>query len=129
MPGEDRLQVLPSGPLPPNPSELLSAARSLEIFADLRERADIVVLDSPPVLPVTDAILNGNAVDAVLLVVRVGSSTRRHVGRAVASLRQVEAPIAGAVMNGISAEGAYDYGYAYYRTGGSPRQPRPASTP
>ncbi|MDQ4144935.1 MAG: polysaccharide biosynthesis tyrosine autokinase [Actinomycetota bacterium] len=114
-PNEPRLRVLASGPLPPNPSELLSSARAAELLSVLREHVDIVLIDCPPVLPVTDATVLADRVDATLLVVTAGSTTRKQVSRTVEILRQVNAPLIGAVLNGVSTEAAYGYAEYYYR--------------
>ena len=115
VPGEERLQMLAAGPLPPNPSELLSSRRTGEVFGILREHADIVIVDCPPVLPVTDAAVLSSRVDATLLVITMGSTTRKQLSRALEILHQVDAPIIGAVLNGASTETAYGYADYYYR--------------
>jgi non-specific protein-tyrosine kinase len=120
VPGEDRLSILGSGPLPPNPSELLSAPRAGEIFTELTTQADIVIVDCPPVLPVTDAALLSSKVDATLIVVTVGSTTRKQLSRTLEILRQVKAPIIGAVLNGVSTDNEYGPDY-YYRYEEMPR--------
>lgn len=113
VPGVDRLQVLAAGPRPPNPSELLSGRRTLEVFTALQSHADIVVIDSPPVLPVSDAVVLAAQVDATLLVTNARKTHRRSLGRAMELLRQVDAPLIGAVLNLASADAAYGYGYGY----------------
>jgi capsular exopolysaccharide synthesis family protein len=113
VPGEERLALLASGPEPPNPSELLSGMRAVEIFTALQGLADIVLIDSPPVLPVADAAVVSTRVDGTLLVASVGSSTRKHVHRAMEMLRQVEAPVIGAILNRATGESGYGYGYGY----------------
>ena len=113
--GEDRLRVLAAGPLPPNPSELLSSPRAAELFAALRRHADVVLVDASPVLPVTDATVLSAQVDATLLVVAANSTTRKQAARAVEILRQVDANLVGTVFNGVKEEGAYGYSYQYYR--------------
>ena len=75
VPEVPRLRLLASGPLPPNPSELLSSGRTEEVFAALKAEADIVLIDSPPVLPVTDALVLFRQVDATLMVF---SAARHH---------------------------------------------------
>ncbi len=113
VPGESRLQLLASGPLPPNPSELLSSRRTGEVLKALQGQA-VVLIDCPPVLPVTDASVMSSRVDGTLLVATVGSTTGKQFSRAVELLRQVEAPLIGTVLNGVPAEGAYGYTYQYY---------------
>jgi receptor protein-tyrosine kinase len=111
--GNDLLSVLPSGPIPPNPSELLSSPRVAKLFAELRERADLVLLDTPPVLPVTDSLIVSRSADAVVLVTAVGTTSRRELARANELLRQVGAPLAGTVLNRADDMELYGYGYGY----------------
>ena len=115
VPDQNRLMLLASGPLPPNPSELLSSKRTIEVLTSLQNEADIVLLDSPPVLPVTDALVLSGRVDATLLVAVSGSTTIKEVGRAAELLRQVDAPLVGLVLNGVDEDGSYGYGSQYYR--------------
>lgn len=114
VPDVSRLWVLASGPLPPNPSELLSSARATEVLNGLQASADTVLVDCPPVLPVTDAAVLSGKVDGTLLVVTAGDTTRKQVARTVEILRQVNAPLVGAVLNNAPSEGAYNYLYRYY---------------
>jgi len=106
-------RVLTSGPLPPNPSELLSSPRVQKLIDEVAERVDVVVLDTPPVLPVTDALVVSRCVDAVLLVTAAGTTTRRVAQRAVELLRQVGAPLRGMVLNRASDKFGYGYGNGY----------------
>jgi capsular exopolysaccharide synthesis family protein len=109
--GEPNLSILASGPLPSNPSELLSTDRAAEVLAALRGEADIVLIDSPPLLPVTDAAVLTRLVDGTVLVVTVGSTTRKQISQALEVLGQVDAPLIGTVLNNVSAEGSYYYKY------------------
>lgn len=111
--GVGSLRVLPSGPRPPNPSELLSAPRVAEVLASLKGHADIVLIDTPPMLPVTDAVVLSQRVDGVLLVATARITGRREVRRASELLRQAEAPVLGVVLNGAATDQAYGYGYRY----------------
>jgi len=115
--GVDRLMVLASGPLPPNPSELLGADRTQEVLTHLAAQCDIVLIDTPPVLPVTDALVLANSVDGTLLVVRAGSTTRQQAARAFEVLDQVGARLIGTVLNGVSSTGSYGYTYGYSTRG------------
>lgn len=115
VPGMDRLRVLASGPIPPNPSELLASDRAGELLTVLAQQADVVLVDAPPVLPVTDAVVLANRVDATLLVVTANQSTQKHVARAAEILGQVDAPLVGTVLNGVDSEGGYGYEYGYYQ--------------
>jgi capsular exopolysaccharide synthesis family protein len=116
VPGVARLALLAAGPPPANPSELLSSRRAEEVFDALRKNADFVLVDCPPLLPVTDAVVLSEQVDATLLVVNAGTTTRRRLHHAADLLRQVNAPLAGMVLNGASTEGGYGYGYGYRTT-------------
>ncbi|MCU1353197.1 MAG: Tyrosine-protein kinase Wzc [Acidimicrobiales bacterium] len=97
--GVPGLSVLRAGPLPPNPAELLSSASTVDLFAELRARFDVIVMDSPPVLPVTDAAILSLEADATVLVVAMGRTTRRQLDRTVELLEQVDAPVRGLVLN------------------------------
>lgn len=112
---EGRLALLASGPPPPNPSELLASGRSGEVLAALKAQCDIVLVDAPPVLPVTDSIVLSGMVDATILVATAKRSTRKEVHRSVELLRQHSAPLVGAVLNGADPEATYGYGYGYSR--------------
>jgi len=116
VPGQNRLSVLPSGPLPPNPAEILSSWRFAEVLTSLQQNADVVLVDSPPVLPVTDAMVLSGRVDATVLVALAGVTSRQEVTRAVEQLTQVGAPLVGMVLNGVAETGEYGYGYDYYRS-------------
>jgi polysaccharide biosynthesis transport protein len=114
----EHLRVLPSGPTPPNPSELLASQRTAQLFEALREAADIVLIDSPPVLPVTDALVISDVVDGVIMVSKAGATGKKEAHRAVELLKQVDAPLIGTVLNGVGGSAAYGYGYGYgYQTG------------
>lgn len=107
------LSVMPSGPPPPNPSELLGTRTARDAFRALAELVDYVVIDSTPVLPVADSVVLAGYVDAVVVVAKAGSTTRRSLGRCLEMLRLADAPIAGVVLNRVRGENAYGYGYGY----------------
>jgi polysaccharide biosynthesis transport protein len=111
--GQRHLMLLASGPMPPNPSELLSSPRTAQILRALQAEADVVLVDSPPVLPVTDSAVLSAHVDACLLVMRAGVTTRRQLTRAVEVLQQVASPLVGTVLNGVTADEGYGYAYNY----------------
>ena len=119
-PGFDNLQVLCSGPLAPNPSELLGGERFAEIIRKLSTDHTVVLIDSPPVLPVTDALVLSRVADATIVVASSGVSSKRRFARSVDSLRQVGAPLVGSVLNSAPLDVAYgyvDYGYVAYGNG------------
>lgn len=99
--GVEGLQLVSSGPLPPNPSELLGSRRMEEIIAALLERADVVLFDAPPVVAVTDAAVLATKVDGVLLVVNAGGTKRDYARAAKARLEKVNANLLGAVLNNV----------------------------
>ncbi len=106
----ENLRVLTSGPLPPNPADLVGSRRMDELIAALRAEADYVLFDAPPVLVVTDAAVLGLKTDGLLLVLRAGSSRRDHAARAKEELARVHVPLIGAVLVNAprdSAVGAY----------------------
>ena len=104
VPGIPSLKLVASGPMPPNPSELLLTDRTAEIIAVLQTQCDVLLIDSPPVLPVTDAVAVSPRVKSTILVVNAGMTSRRDVQRSVEVLRQVNAPLLGTVVNGISSD-------------------------
>ncbi|MHB1846635.1 MAG: GumC family protein [Deltaproteobacteria bacterium] len=107
------LWVLPCGPVPPNPAEMLHAERFKEIVASLSGRFDRIVFDSPPLAAVADAAVLATQVDGTLLVIKAGQTRHELALRALASLQSVNAPIAGAVLNDLDLE-SREYGYYYY---------------
>jgi succinoglycan biosynthesis transport protein ExoP len=114
--GEDGfLDVLPSGPIPPNPSELLGSRGMAALIRDLERGYDLVLIDAPPLLPVTDAAVLANVVSGALVVVRHGHTKREQLTRAIQSLRAVDAHIFGLVLTMTPTKGpdAYYYGYGY----------------
>lgn len=111
--GDRRLCVLPSGPPPSNPAELLSSQGAREVFAALGESFDVVLIDSPPLLPVTDAVLLSRQVDATLIVVAAGQTRRGELRRAADKLEQVSAPVIGVVLNEVTRLGSTGYYYQY----------------
>ncbi len=102
--GVENLWLLPSGPLPPNPAEMLGSRRMEEIIAALKARADIVLFDAPPVVAVTDAAVLGTKVDGVLLVISAGKTRREHALRAREVLDRVKVRLVGAVLNNAPAD-------------------------
>jgi len=107
--------VLASGPLPPNPSELLGSQHMKVVLAQLRDMYDVVLIDSPPLLPVTDAAAVAPATDGVILVCRFKETTRDQVAAAVEALDAVSARVLGTVFTMVPSTGPRLYN-AYYRT-------------
>ena len=113
VPGFDRLSLLPAGPVPPNPAELLNGASARDIFTRLRNDFDLVLIDSPPVLPVTDAAILSRLADATLMLAAAGQTRRGDLHRAVEKLDQVGATILGIVLNKVTRQTGRNYGYSY----------------
>ncbi|MHB8420476.1 MAG: GumC family protein [Myxococcales bacterium] len=112
------LWVLPCGPVPPNPAEMLHADRFREIVGALSAKYDRVLFDSPPLAAVADAAVLSTLVDGALLVLKAGKTSHEVAKRAVASLQAVNAPIAGVILNDLDLESReYSYYYYYYRRG------------
>ena len=105
----DNLLVLASGELPPNPADLLSGKRMDAIIAGLKDRADYVLFDSPPILAATDAALLGIKLDGALLAVRAGSTRRDHTAQARQALERVHVRIVGAVLTNAPRESRIAY--------------------
>lgn len=111
------LMVLTTGPLPPNPAELLGTARMKHLIADLGAHADMVILDTPPVVALADAAILSSQTDGVLLVLDATRTRREVAKRAMASLNQVKARVVGALLNRVPVRGAGYYYYNYYYYG------------
>jgi capsular exopolysaccharide synthesis family protein len=117
VPGTPGLFVLGCGPVPPNPAELLSSPRLAKVFDELKEHFDTVLVDSSPLLPVTDPLLLSRLTDSTLLIVAAGQTTKSQLRRGVDQLTQVGARHIGIVLNEVTNGGAgygqYDYAYTY----------------
>jgi capsular exopolysaccharide synthesis family protein len=118
------LSVLLSGPTSPSPAESLQSKSFENLLADMAAGYDRVVLDSPPVGPVTDAVIISTKVDATLMVIRALFSARDMVRQALRSLKDVRANIAGAVLNAADQD---RLGYSYYRYYGRTESDAPDS--
>jgi polysaccharide biosynthesis transport protein len=131
------LYLLPCGPIPPNPAELIQTEKFNALVKRLLEKYDRVIFDSPPVLAVTDAAVLSRVVDGTVLVVRAGSTSRDAVIRARQRLTSVNARMVGAVLNDVNlrnphyASYYYQYQYKYHETpsksGSSKATPKPAT--
>jgi non-specific protein-tyrosine kinase len=106
--GIEGLLVLPSGPLPPNPADLMGSRRLEEVVTALAHQADQVFLDTPPVVAVTDAAVLATKVDGVLLVISAGKTRREHARTAVQRLRQVNARLVGIVLTNAPREARFE---------------------
>jgi capsular exopolysaccharide synthesis family protein len=106
------LFILPAGTPPPNPAELLASAKMKNVLAELRKQYDHIVIDSPPTLSVTDAVVMSTDADAVVLVIRSGHTTKPALRRARDILLQVNARVCGVLVNAVDLSSP-DYYYHY----------------
>ena len=114
MPG---LDLITCGPIPPNPSELLHSRRFFDLMEELRARYDYVIFDSPPVLAVTDSLILGKHVDGVLLVARIGETTKGALLQTHRRLQAIDVRVFGCILNRVDTHREdYRY-YTYYYTG------------
>lgn len=114
----ENLLFIPSGPLPPNPSEILSSKRMESFLAQTQQLADVIIFDSPPLLTVSDSAVLAARVDGVVLVADCGGTRREALQKAVESLRQVGANLLGTVLNRVSTRSdGYYYYYSHYYSG------------
>jgi len=133
------LFILPAGTPPPNPAELLASSNMRDLVAELRDQYDHIVMDTPPTLSVTDAVVLSSRADATILVIRCGQTTKQALRRARDILMQVNAHVAGVLLNAVdltSPDYYYYYEYQgkythYYQEeavdGGNDRQPKAVS--
>jgi capsular exopolysaccharide synthesis family protein len=104
------LYVLPCGPTPPNPAELLLTKRFETVLGELARRFDRIILDSPPIQPVTDAVVLSKRVDGVVFVVRASKTLRDELRRSARMIRDVGGSIVGVIVNELDARDSYGYG-------------------
>jgi capsular exopolysaccharide synthesis family protein len=129
-PAISNLAALTTGPVPPSPADLLSSLRMRETIADLRRRFKFIVIDSPPILAATDAVILSSLTDGVLLVVRSGATPKEAFTRARDLLGAVKSRLLGVVLNAVDSSAPdyyysyryypYAYGYGYSEEGGKP---------
>jgi tyrosine-protein kinase len=133
IPGSDggpqagALHVLPSGPMPPNPADLIESTVVSEILLDLAERADVVLIDSAPLLPVADGVVLSNKVDGMLVVVRASTVRRPVLNELQRVLSACPAAKLGFVLTGSEEGEGYGYGYGYAGYGSPAPVARPAA--
>jgi len=129
--GIDNLWVLPCGPIPPNPAELLHTTAFKRIVAEMAAAYDRVIIDSPPVGVVADSVVMATLVDGTLVVLKAGKTDLILASQAVKQLRDVNAPIFGAVLNDLDladqkyGQYSYYYQYGYYYGEGKGRETKP----
>lgn len=114
--GEDQLFVLTSGQIPPNPSELLGSQEMRNLLSRLEQAFDVVIIDAPPLLPVTDAAVLSQSVGGVVVIAGAQKVRQHDLQRSLSALEMVSANILGIVLNQLPAKGADAYSYSYYNT-------------
>ena len=114
------LEVIPSGPIPPNPSDLIGSDRMRDLIKEAIQEYDCILFDSAPVGAVTDPVILSRFVEGVVLVVKVGQTVREHIANSFRLLKDVQAHVLGAVLNdvNIGKDGYYYYHYYYYGEAG-----------
>jgi capsular exopolysaccharide synthesis family protein len=125
------LSIVTTGPLPPNPAEILHSAAFAKVLDALRESFDTVILDSPPIVPVTDAAVLSTLVDGAVVVVRAFQTSRDVARRAVRAVRDVGGHLVGVVLNAVDLD-RHEYGYRYYyyyKREGYASEGAPSATP
>ena len=109
------LSVIPSGPVPPNPSELLTSGKLKSLLQTLDEKFDFIIIDSAPVMGATDSLLLSKAVDGTIIVGRAGQTTYDLLGKGLKSFKEIESPVLGMVINAMDMKKSeYQYYYGYY---------------
>ena len=116
------LYVLGAGSVPPNPSELLGSAAMEKTLRELESRFDVVIIDAPPLLPVTDAAVLSTITGGTIVVVGAGLVDRDHLARSLQSLDAVNGRVLGLVLNQLPTKGADAYSYYGGYAPESPRQ-------
>jgi len=109
------LTIVTSGPIPPNPSELLGSRRMKEFLEDMRDRFDVIILDTPPINLVTDGIIVSTIADGTIMVLEVGKTDIYAAQNGKELLDKVHANLIGVVLNKIPTNGRNNYNYKYYQ--------------
>jgi tyrosine-protein kinase Etk/Wzc len=118
--GTEGLHFISRGKVPPNPSELLMHANFANLLEKLKPQYDLIIIDTPPILAVTDAAIMGHHVGTSLLVVRFGLNQAREIALAKQRFEQNGVQIKGAVFNAVERRSTGYYSYGYYEYGSSP---------
>ena len=121
----ENLFVVPSGIIPPNPSELLGSQRMADLLQKLEDEWDMILFDSPPLVAVTDATMVSKEIDQIVMVVKVGQTDKKAFDHTITSLRNVHAPLGGVILNAVTHKnsyGSYYYYYQYYHYYGSDKE-------
>ena len=112
--GRGQLFVLPAGHIPPNPSELLGSAGMATLIQEFNRTFDVVIFDSPPLLPVTDAAILAKSVGGAIVIIAAGRTQKNQLKGSIAALQSVGAPISGLVLTMLQTKGPDAYGYGHY---------------
>ena len=112
----ENLDIIPAGPTPPNPAELIGSPQMKDALNALKDKYDLVIVDAPPLLPVTDGQIMATITDGVVMVVRQNNTEKQAVSDAVKLLKGVKANILGVILNDVQEKGSgyYGYGEGYY---------------
>jgi succinoglycan biosynthesis transport protein ExoP len=113
----ENLDIITAGPVPPNPSELLSSIRLQDMLKDYSNKYDMIIIDTPPLASVTDPVILSSHVDGVILVTWAGKTTYEMLGKGLKQLKEINAPVTGLVLNRFNAKKSgyyYNYGDYYY---------------
>ncbi|MFH2059625.1 MAG: polysaccharide biosynthesis tyrosine autokinase [Pseudomonadota bacterium] len=113
----ENLDIITAGPVPPNPSELLSSKKLISLIQDVSRQYDMVIIDTPPLASVTDPIILSKHVDSFIIVTWAGKTTHEMLGKGIKQLKEVDAPLTGVVLNRFNAKKSgyyYNYGDYYY---------------
>ena len=110
----DNLYIVTSGVIPPNPSELLGSEKMSKLIKNLEKEWDIILFDSPPLVAVTDATMVSKEIDSIIIVVKVGQTDRGAFEHTIQSLKNVNAPLSGIVLNAVTQKNTYGSYYYYY---------------
>jgi len=115
--GLENIWLLPSGPHPPNPSELLNSKRMKELLEEVKASFDVILVDTPPVLVVVDSAIVSSLSDSTVFIVRAEKTTRKPFLQAIEELRLGKSQIIGVIFNEVKVrkEGYYSHYYKYYR--------------
>ena len=121
----ENLSAVPSGIIPPNPSELLGSSKMIDLIKSLEEQWDMILFDSPPLVAVTDATMVSKEIDRIIMVVKVGQTDKKAFDHTITSLSNVGAPLGGVILNAVTHKnsyGSYYYYYQYYNYYGSDKE-------
>jgi len=111
----ENLYIVSAGVIPPNPSELLGSERMMDLIAKLEAEWDMILLDSPPLVAVTDATMISKEIDLIVMVVKSGGTDKGAFNRTLLALQNVEAPLGGIVLNAVTSKSSYGSYYYYYQ--------------